>query len=79
MVATAPSGRASHATGRCNGPTLTTHVKTVGCGDFAASPPFGGSKEDEITPEGCTNVAIYEIQDSKLSSFLQTEANRAAG
>ncbi len=61
------------------GPPLNNHVKTVGCCGFAASPRFGGSKEDEITPEGCTNVAIYEIQDSKLSSFLQTEANRAAG
>jgi hypothetical protein len=34
------------------------------------------------TPEGCTIVALYEIRDPKLSSFIQTGgpyANRAAG
>jgi len=41
-----------------------------------------GSRADETTPEGCTIVALYEIRDPKLSSFIQTGgpyANRAAG
>ena len=41
-----------------------------------------GSRADETTPEGCTIVALCEIRDPKLSSFIQTGgpyANRAAG
>jgi hypothetical protein len=50
-----------------------------GCCDFTASPPFGGSRADETTPEGCTNVALYEIRDPKLSSFIRQADPMATG
>ena len=72
-----PPGTAAHPirrrAGRRSTPTAATSLQALRLGDPGRTKPL---------PKAARNVAVYEIRDPKLSSFIQTGgpyANRAAG